>query len=108
MPHSDFATEGPQPMEGNRFLTRIRFLVSAFDSIHAAIRSKQELLFLRLFFFFSGESYHLFAIRVLNSVLKCVFFLVDFLLSSAADGSCKYGGESASGGSAIVKIHVDD
>lgn len=52
VPHSDFATEGPQPMEGNRFLTRIRFFVSAFDSIHAAIRSKQELLFLRLFFFF--------------------------------------------------------
>lgn len=73
VPHSDFATEGPQPMEGNRFLTRIRFFVSAFDSIHAAIRSKQELLFLRLFFF-SGESYRLFAIRVLNSVFEMCFF----------------------------------
>lgn len=27
VPHSDFVTEGPQPMEGNHLLIRIRFFV---------------------------------------------------------------------------------
>lgn len=101
VPHSDFATEGPQPMEGTAsyefgFVSvSILFL---FVRIELLLDQDASLLF----------CFALLWIEISELFLQLGFWILLLLFSSAAGGSCEYGRESASGGSTNVEIHVDD